>query len=177
MQATPVRARFGSAFEWFVAALFLLADACRGLLIARELSIAPPRAGQRRAAPAAVLPAAVPARAFRFRSCCSRMGGSARWRHAGAVDRLTELALGGRHGRRSTAARSAIDSPGSTSTMARVRARLRAVRTRRRAQGGWDLSALRQIGQRCRLQATAAASLAGALRGAPTRRAATVLVA
>jgi hypothetical protein len=63
MEATPVRARLGSALEWFVAALFLIATIGVALLIARELRVAAPVA---QAAPeaSAVLPAAVPARAI-----------------------------------------------------------------------------------------------------------------
>ena len=63
MQATPVRARLGSALEWFVAALFLIATIAVALLIARELRVSPPVA---QAAPEsdAVLPVAVPARAI-----------------------------------------------------------------------------------------------------------------
>jgi hypothetical protein len=63
MQATPVRARLGSALEWFVAALFLIATIAVALLIARELRVSTPVA---QAAPETdtVLPVAVPARAI-----------------------------------------------------------------------------------------------------------------
>jgi len=41
MEATPVRVRLGSALEWFVAALFLVATCGVGVLIVRELRMTP----------------------------------------------------------------------------------------------------------------------------------------
>ena len=43
MQATPVRAPLGSALEWLIAAMFLLATVAVATLIVRELRSAPPR--------------------------------------------------------------------------------------------------------------------------------------
>jgi hypothetical protein len=63
MQAIPVRARLGSALEWVVAALFLVATIGVALLIVRELRVAPPGVAQAAPEPAPVVPAAVPARA------------------------------------------------------------------------------------------------------------------
>jgi hypothetical protein len=65
MQATPVRVRLGSAFEWFVAALFLVATLAVAALIVRELRMAPAAVAQATADPGvAAVPAAVPARAI-----------------------------------------------------------------------------------------------------------------
>jgi hypothetical protein len=64
MQATPVRARLGSALEWFVAALFLIATIGVALLIARELRVTPPAIAQAAPEGDSVVPAAVPARAI-----------------------------------------------------------------------------------------------------------------
>lgn len=65
MEATPVRARLGSALEWLVAAAFLLATIAVASLIVRELRTVP-----RAATPVAHelqttgVPSAVPARAI-----------------------------------------------------------------------------------------------------------------
>lgn len=62
MEATPVRARLGSALEWLIAAAFLLATFAVATLIVRELRTAPRAAAVPE--PAAVLPAGVPTRAI-----------------------------------------------------------------------------------------------------------------
>jgi hypothetical protein len=65
MEATPVRVRLGSAIEWFMAAVFLLATLAVGVLIVREMRVVRPAMAE--AAPdagAAAVPAAVPARAI-----------------------------------------------------------------------------------------------------------------
>jgi len=115
MQATPVRARLGSALEWFVAALFLIATIAVALLIARELRVSPPVA---QAAPEsdAVLPVAVPARAISVPVLLLLDGKEVRV--GDPVDAVARN-LGRSAGSKSTAARSAIDSRGSTSTEAR----------------------------------------------------------
>lgn len=65
MEATPVRARLGSALEWLVAAIFLVATVGVASLIVRELRTAP-----RAVTPVAqelqssAVPSAVPARAI-----------------------------------------------------------------------------------------------------------------
>jgi hypothetical protein len=59
-----IRARIGSAFEWLVAAAFLLATIGVGSLIVREMrAIVMPRASAA-ATPAAAVPATIPARAI-----------------------------------------------------------------------------------------------------------------
>jgi len=63
MEATPVRARLGSAIEWLIAAAFLLATVAVATLIVRELRTAP-RAAASPVEPAASLPAGVPTRAI-----------------------------------------------------------------------------------------------------------------
>jgi hypothetical protein len=65
MEATSVRVRLGSALEWFVAALFLVATLAVAALIVREMRVAPAAVAQ--AAPDAsayAVPSAVPARAI-----------------------------------------------------------------------------------------------------------------
>jgi len=65
MEATPVRVRLGSALEWFVAALFLVATCGVGVLIVRELRMTPAAPVQAAAGqPADSLPSAIPARAI-----------------------------------------------------------------------------------------------------------------
>jgi hypothetical protein len=64
MEATPVRVRLGSALEWFVAALFLLATCGVGVLIFRELRMTPAAPVQAEARVPDALPAAIPARAI-----------------------------------------------------------------------------------------------------------------
>lgn len=64
MQATPVRVRLGSAFEWLVAAVFLVATLGVATLIVRELQVAPSRVAQAATEPVAAVPAGVPARAI-----------------------------------------------------------------------------------------------------------------
>ncbi len=64
MEATPVRVRLGSALEWFVAALFLLATCAVGVLIVRELRMAPAAPVEAAAKVADSLPAVIPARAI-----------------------------------------------------------------------------------------------------------------
>lgn len=65
MEATPVRARLGSALEWLVAAAFLLATIAVASLIVRELRTAPratnPLAQELQGT---AIPSAVPARAI-----------------------------------------------------------------------------------------------------------------
>lgn len=63
MQATPVRARLGSALEWLIAAIFLLATVAVATLIVRELRTAP-RAAAPPDMPVASLPTGVPTRAI-----------------------------------------------------------------------------------------------------------------
>jgi hypothetical protein len=63
MEATPVRARLGSALEWLVAAAFLLATITVATLIVRELRTAP-RAAAAPETPVSALPAAVPTKAI-----------------------------------------------------------------------------------------------------------------
>ena len=66
MEATPVRVRLGSALEWFVAALFLVATLAVAALIVREMRVAAP-AAVAQAAPEPstyAIPSAVPARAI-----------------------------------------------------------------------------------------------------------------
>lgn len=63
MQATPVRARLGSALEWLIAAVFLLATVAVATLIVRELRTAP-RVAASPVTPVASLPSGVPARAI-----------------------------------------------------------------------------------------------------------------
>jgi hypothetical protein len=64
MQATPVRVRLGSAFEWLIAALFLMATVGVATLIIRELRMAPPAVVAAQPAAVATVPAGVPARAI-----------------------------------------------------------------------------------------------------------------
>ncbi len=65
MQATPVRVRVGSAFEWLVAALFLVATLAVATLIVRELRAVPSGAViQGPPQTVAAVPAGVPARAI-----------------------------------------------------------------------------------------------------------------
>ena len=92
MQATRVRLHFGPAFEWAVAAVFLLSTLGVGLLIVRELSTAQPGARPAlSAAPAAALPPAVPARAVSVPSLLLADGRQIRVGDTLAhVDRLTE---------------------------------------------------------------------------------------
>ena len=142
MQATPVRARLGSALEWLVAALFLVATIGVALLIARELRVSSPVA---QAAPDSnmVLPVAVPARAIsvpvlllldgkevrvgdpvgnavaRSRAGAQRSGVSSLDR--GARDRSDPFLRAPRHA---------------------IRPGVRAVRTQRHDESGGDLSAV-----------------------------------
>jgi hypothetical protein len=64
MEATPVRVRLGSALEWFVAALFLVATCGVGVLIVRELRMTPAAPVQAAAQGGDSLPSAIPARAI-----------------------------------------------------------------------------------------------------------------
>ncbi len=64
MEATPVRARLGSALEWLIAAAFLLATFAVATLIVRELRTAPRAAGPITAPAAVSLPAGIPTRAI-----------------------------------------------------------------------------------------------------------------
>ena len=64
MEATPVRVRLGSALEWFMAALFLVATCALGVLIVRELRMAPAAPVEAAAKVVDSLPAAIPARAI-----------------------------------------------------------------------------------------------------------------
>jgi hypothetical protein len=63
MEATPVRVRLGSALEWFVAALFLLATCAVGVLLVRELRMAPAAPVEAAVKIADSLPPVIPARA------------------------------------------------------------------------------------------------------------------
>jgi hypothetical protein len=63
MEATPVRARLGSAIEWLIAAAFLLATVAVATLIVRELRTSP-RAAAAPEPAVASLPAGVPTRAI-----------------------------------------------------------------------------------------------------------------
>ena len=64
MQATPVRIRVGSAFEWLVAALFLVATLAVATLIVRELRMASGPVAQVFPASVSAVPAGVPPRAI-----------------------------------------------------------------------------------------------------------------
>ena len=64
MEATPVRARLGSAVEWLVAATFLVATLGVASLIVRELRTVPRAATPVAQDTAPALPSAVPARAI-----------------------------------------------------------------------------------------------------------------
>ena len=65
MEATPVRVRLGSALEWFVAALFLVATFAVAALIVREMRVAPAAVVQAAPEPTTyAIPAAVPSRAI-----------------------------------------------------------------------------------------------------------------
>lgn len=65
MEATPVRARLGSALEWLVAATFLVATLGVASLIVRELRTVPRADTAAAAEPAGpAVPSAVPARAI-----------------------------------------------------------------------------------------------------------------
>lgn len=64
MEATPVRVRLGSALEWFVAALFLVATCAVGVLIVGELRMAPAAPIEASVKAADSLPAAIPVRAI-----------------------------------------------------------------------------------------------------------------
>ena len=65
MEATPVRVRLGSALEWFVAALFLVATFAVAALIVREMRVAPTAVAQAAPEPTTyAIPAAVPSRAI-----------------------------------------------------------------------------------------------------------------
>jgi len=64
MQATPVRVRVGSAFEWLVAALFLVATLAVATLIVRELRSASGPVAQAFPASVSAVPAGVPPRAI-----------------------------------------------------------------------------------------------------------------
>jgi hypothetical protein len=65
MEATPVRVRLGSALEWFVAALFLVATFAVAALIVREMRVAPAAVAQAAPEPTTyAIPAAVPSRAI-----------------------------------------------------------------------------------------------------------------
>lgn len=64
MEATPVRVRLGSALEWFMAALFLAGTCALGVLIVRELQMAPAAPVEAAVKAADSLPAAIPARAI-----------------------------------------------------------------------------------------------------------------
>jgi hypothetical protein len=63
MEATPVRARIGSAVEWLIAAAFLLATVAVATLIVRELRTTP-RAAAAPEPTTASMPAGVPTRAI-----------------------------------------------------------------------------------------------------------------
>ena len=63
MEATPVRARLGSALEWLIAAAFLLATVAVATLIVRELRTTP-RAAAAPEPAASTMPAGVPTRAI-----------------------------------------------------------------------------------------------------------------
>jgi hypothetical protein len=63
MEATHVRVRLGSALEWFVAALFLVATCGVGVLIVRELRMTP-AAPVQAAAQGVDSPSGIPARAI-----------------------------------------------------------------------------------------------------------------
>ena len=64
MEVTPVRVRLGSALEWCVAALFLAATCAVGVLIVRELRMAPAAPVEAAVKVAESLPPAIPARAI-----------------------------------------------------------------------------------------------------------------
>jgi hypothetical protein len=64
MQATPVRVRLGSALEWLIAAMFLVATVAVATLIIRELRVAPPAVVSAQPATVPAVPAGVPARAI-----------------------------------------------------------------------------------------------------------------
>ena len=64
MEATPVRARLGSALEWLIAAAFLMATVAVATLIVRELRTAPRAAGSVSEPASLSLPAGVPTRAI-----------------------------------------------------------------------------------------------------------------
>jgi hypothetical protein len=63
MEATPVRARLGSALEWLIAAAFLVATLAVATLIVRELRTTP-RAAAAPEPSATSMPAGVPTRAI-----------------------------------------------------------------------------------------------------------------
>lgn len=63
MEATPVRARLGSAIEWLIAAAFLLATVAVATLIVRELRTSPPAAAAPQPAVSS-LPPGIPTRAI-----------------------------------------------------------------------------------------------------------------
>ena len=63
MEATPVRARLGSAIEWLIAAAFLLATVAVATLIVRELRTSPPAAAAPQPAVSS-LPQGIPTRAI-----------------------------------------------------------------------------------------------------------------
>ena len=64
MEATPVRVRLGSALEWFVAALFLVATLAVAALIVREMRVAPAAVAAAPEPTSYAIPAAVPSRAI-----------------------------------------------------------------------------------------------------------------
>lgn len=64
MEATPVRARLGSALEWLIAAAFLLATVAVATLIVRELRTAPRAVASASEPASASVPAGVPTRAI-----------------------------------------------------------------------------------------------------------------
>jgi hypothetical protein len=59
-----IRAKVGSAFEWLVAAAFLVATLGVGSLIVREMRAVVPRAESSAAIPATAVPGTIPARAI-----------------------------------------------------------------------------------------------------------------
>ena len=63
MEATPVRARLGSALEWLIAAAFLLATVAVATLIVRELRTSPRAAAAPQPAVSS-LPPGIPTRAI-----------------------------------------------------------------------------------------------------------------
>ena len=64
MEATPVRARLGSAIEWLIAAAFLLATVAVATLIVRELRTVPRAALAAPETPPSGIPSGVPSRAI-----------------------------------------------------------------------------------------------------------------
>lgn len=64
MEATPVRARLGSALEWLIAAAFLIATVAVATMIVRELRTAPRTVAAASESSVATLPAGIPTRAI-----------------------------------------------------------------------------------------------------------------